>query len=163
MNIKQLLPARPGFSRKKHLKFMVLLVVVCTQFVSSSFAQETASTANSTPAIAGTPVTGVVTPDAPGDFSYASYPGGNKAFTNYLIRNLRLPQYINEKIDVKIIVTFIIDQSGKITELTASDGPKALQKEAIRVVKQSGRWIPASENGMPVMSTRQQTIAFMLQ
>ena len=154
-------PIKHIFSIKKILKYLAILLIIFVQLVTTSFGQETSLADKEKLAVAEPLKTSIATTDS-AENSDAKYPGGNKEFTKYLIRNLRMPQYIDKEINVKIIVTFTVDASGKITGLSASEAPKALQKEAIRVVKHSGRWIPALRNGLPVVSTQQQTISFYL-
>ena len=91
----------------------------------------------------------------------ATFPGGDNAFTFYLIRNLRMPENYTERINVIIRVTFTIDTSGNLKDFVASDGPKDLQKEAIRVIKTSGKWLSAYLDGKPITSQRTQNIRFM--
>lgn len=93
-------------------------------------------------------------------YSPAFYPGGDEEFLYHLMRNLRLPENYGQKTDLTIVVTFTISESGKLTNFHASDGPKPFTKEAIRVVKSSGKWIPAYKDGKPISSEFQQKISF---
>jgi len=93
--------------------------------------------------------------------SVAMFPGGNRAFARHLQQNLRMPEYYSEKFDIVISVIFTIEVSGKLKDFIASDGPKDFQKEAIRVIKTSGKWLPAYQDGKPVSSEQTQNIRFM--
>ncbi len=91
----------------------------------------------------------------------AMFPGGPRAFSIHLMKNLRLPENNTEKMDVNIAVTFTIEPTGKLKNFIASAGSKDLQQEAIRVIKTSGEWIPAYRDTKPVSSERTQKIRFM--
>lgn len=97
------------------------------------------------------------------NYTPSSYPGGSPAWRKYLIYNLIVPEEArNIKFDGSIAVTFTVDETGKLKDFHASPGPDALQKEAIRIVKKSGKWNPAYNNGKPIQSQCTQTITFKL-
>ena len=51
---------------------------------------------------------------------------------------------------------------GNITDIQAISGPPLLAEEAIRVIKKSGKWIPAIQNVKQVKSYKKQPIVFRL-
>lgn len=70
------------------------------------------------------------------------FPGGMKAFSDYIKRALKFPD--GKRLNGRVVVTFIVEKDGSIKEA------KAVQKlsprydaEAVRVVKASPKWIPA--------------------
>jgi len=94
-------------------------------------------------------------------FVEAIYPGGEKAWTTYIMRaSLRVPEDYTDNVKREITVTFTIDETGKVTNVIASPGPRALQKVAIKAIKESDRWTPAKRNGRPVSTERQQQFSF---
>lgn len=95
-------------------------------------------------------------------YSEAEFPGGKSAWTLHIMKNLRLPELFNRSFEGNIVVTFTVTETGKLKNFKASEGPEALQEEAIRVIKTSKKWIPAYRNGKPVQSEHQQTIGFVI-
>jgi periplasmic protein TonB len=91
------------------------------------------------------------------------YPGGMPAWHRFIKRNLNYPQ---EAIDVEaqgfVVVQFIVDQEGNVSNVEAVSGPQELRAEAVRVIKKSGKWTPAIQNGHPVKSYKKQPIGFQL-
>src|SRR5882724_551997 len=83
----------------------------------------------------------------------SDYPGGAGAWARYLSKNLQYPQdAIDNEIQGTIIVQFIVDKEGVVSDVEAISGPNELRSEAIRVIKKSGKWEPAVQNGRKVKS-----------
>ena len=94
----------------------------------------------------------------------SEYPGGAAAWQRYLNRNLRYPQdAIDNEIQGTIVVQFIVDKEGMVSDVEAISGPKELRDEAVRVIKKSGKWTPAVQNGRQVKSYKKQPIVFRLE
>lgn len=94
----------------------------------------------------------------------SSYPGGAAAWQRYLNRNLRYPQdAIDNEIQGTIVVQFIVDKEGNVSNVEAVSGPKELRDEAVRVIQKSGKWTPAIQNGRQVKSYKKQPIVFRLE
>ena len=94
----------------------------------------------------------------------SEYPGGAAAWQRYLNRNLRYPQdAIDNEIQGTIVVQFIVDKEGMVSDVEAISGPKELRDEAVRVIKKSGKWTPAVQNGRQVKSYKKQPITFKLE
>jgi protein TonB len=94
----------------------------------------------------------------------SEYPGGAAAWMRYLNRNLRYPQEaIDNEIQGTVIVQFIVDKEGKVSDVEAISGPEELRAEAVRVIKKSGKWTPAVQNGRQVKSYKKQPIVFRLE
>ena len=95
----------------------------------------------------------------------SQYPGGPAAWLRYLNKNFHYPdEAINNEIQGTVIVQFIVDKDGNVSDVQAISGPEGggLRQEAIRVIKQSGRWIPAIQNGRNVKSYKKQPVQFKL-
>jgi hypothetical protein len=104
----------------------------------------------------------------------AEFPGGIKAWRTYLIQNtntslgakyLKIP---NGEASIKksVIVNFVINKDGYITDVKADSISiatihKKLVLEAIRVIRESPKWKPASLNGKKVVERRRQPITFV--
>ena len=100
-------------------------------------------------------------PDQP-----AGYPGGNSAWSQYLIRNLKAEQSLNEMQQTKIqqqtaIVQFVVCSDGTVCEAhVINEVLPAIKKEAERVIEKSGKWIAAQKDGEKVKAYKKQYITF---
>ena len=93
----------------------------------------------------------------------ASFPGGLQAWARYLNKNLRFPdEAMNNGIDGTVMVQFIVDKDGNVSDVQALSGPEqgGLREEAVRVIKKSGKWTPALQNGRYVKAYRRQPVIF---
>ena len=96
----------------------------------------------------------------------SEYPGGAGAWLRYLNKNLRTPDdAINNEVSGTVVVKFMVDPNGNISDVEAISGPDhgGLREEAVRVIKRSGKWTPALQNGRYVRSYKQQPITFVLE
>lgn len=95
----------------------------------------------------------------------AAYPGGDTAWIHFLNKHLHYPDdAINNEIHGKVIVQFIVDTDGTISDVKAVSGPTkgGLREEAVRVVSISGKWVPATQNGAQVRSYKRVPIEFRM-
>src|SRR5215831_11320208 len=94
----------------------------------------------------------------------SDYPGGASAWQRYLNKSLRYPQEaIDNEIQGTVVVQFIVDKQGNVSDVEAISGPNELRDEAVRVIKKSGKWTPAVQNGRQVKSYKKQPIVFKLE
>jgi protein TonB len=96
----------------------------------------------------------------------AWYPGGDNAWNKYLGKNLHYPDAaVDNGISGIVIVQFVVNVDSTITDVQAVSGPKkgGLREEAVRVITQSGKWIPANQNGKYVKSYVKRPISFVIQ
>jgi len=92
------------------------------------------------------------------------YPGGTPAWQRLMHKNFHVPdEAIDNNISGTVIVQFIVDKEGNVSDVQAISGPELLQKEAVRVIKLSGKWIPAIQNGRKVNSYKRQPITVQLE
>jgi protein TonB len=74
-----------------------------------------------------------------------------------LNRNLRYPQEaIDNEISGSILVQFVVDEEGNVSNVEKVRGPEALGAEAVRVIRKSGKWTPALQGGRYVRSLKKQ-------
>lgn len=95
----------------------------------------------------------------------SSYPGGNEAWRRFLNKQLSrsYPQEaIENNIQGKVVIQFIVDAEGNVSNVEAISGPPELYDAAISVIKKSGKWIPAVQNKNHVKSYKRQPIIFSL-
>ena len=94
----------------------------------------------------------------------AAYPGGEKAMTAYLQKNLKYPQpSLNNGIEGVVTVKFTVKTDGaldnfSIVRLVDPD----LEAEAVRLVKGMPAWTPATVGGTPVDSESNVEVVFTL-
>jgi protein TonB len=96
----------------------------------------------------------------------SDFPGGTAAWLRYLNKNLRYPDdAVNNEIQGTVVVQFIVDKEGNVSDVQAIAGPDngGLREEAVRVIKKSGKWTPAIQNGRQVKSYKKQPIVFRLE
>ncbi|HEY4155362.1 MAG TPA: energy transducer TonB, partial [Puia sp.] len=93
----------------------------------------------------------------------SEYPGGTTGWVDYLIKNLKYPAGAAEKgIQGDVVVQFIVEADGSLTDIHAESGPEPLRPESERVIRESGRWIPAKNNGKVVRAYKKQPIIYKL-
>jgi protein TonB len=89
------------------------------------------------------------------------YPGGKEGWQNYLAKNLRYPvEAMDKKISGTVIVQFIVGKDGKVSDIEAIKGPSELRDGSVRIIRESGTWLPARENGRIVKAYRKQAVVF---
>jgi protein TonB len=93
----------------------------------------------------------------------ASFPGGMPAWARFLYKNLRYPdEAMNAGINGTVVVQFVVDLDGNVSDVKAISGPETggLREEAERVIRKSGKWVPAIQNGRHVKAYRRQPVTF---
>jgi Ca-activated chloride channel family protein len=88
--------------------------------------------------------------------SSPEFKGGEKAFREFLQKNLIYPQEAKEKgIEGTVYVEFIVNADGSIENIAiVRSVHKLLDEEAIRVIKlTSGKWKPGKQNGKAVKAS----------
>ncbi len=92
------------------------------------------------------------------------FPGGRNGWITYLQSHLKYPQKAQDKeIQGTVLIQFIIDKNGNTSDVKAISGPKELKVESVRVIKESGKWIPAIEKGQKVAAYKRQPITYRLE
>ncbi len=85
-------------------------------------------------------------------FTPAEYPGGVEALQHFLQNKTHYPKKAEKNgIQGRVLVEFIIDKSGKVTEIQIVQSvDPLLDAEAVRVCKAMPKWKPAYKGGEPV-------------
>jgi periplasmic protein TonB len=80
------------------------------------------------------------------------YPGGDAELLRFIAENTKYPEIAKENgIQGKVFVKFVIDQNGRVTNVTVMKGVDLyLDEEAVRVVKTIPNWTPGKQRGKPV-------------
>lgn len=81
-----------------------------------------------------------------------SFPGGQGAFIKYLNKTLSYPPYAkNRKIQGRVLVQFIVEKSGAITNISVAESANpVIDNEAMRVIYRMPKWRPGKERGKVV-------------
>ncbi len=62
-----------------------------------------------------------------------------------------------------VVVSFLVDKNGKISEVEALNDPGyGSAEEAVRVIKKGPDWTPAVQDGKNVIYRQKQSISFMV-
>jgi len=90
------------------------------------------------------------------------YPGGDKAWLKFLMMNLQYPQQALPNGTVgNVVVQFTVDEKGRVKDVKPlTSFGNGLEKEAVRVVKASGRWHPGIQNFYLVKGSKKVSILF---
>jgi len=93
----------------------------------------------------------------------SEYPGGPPAWQRYLHKNFNYPEEaVNNDIQGTVVVRFIVDREGNVSDVEAISGPNELRDEAMRVIRKSGKWVPTLQNGRQVKSYKSQSVQFKI-
>lgn len=97
----------------------------------------------------------------------ASFPGGDAKFYAYLSDRIEFPvRCMEEGISGTVKLRFVVDVQGKISQITVLEEKRScpeFTKEAIRVIRQSPKWIPAQIKGKFVNSWMMIPVTFNLE
>lgn len=94
----------------------------------------------------------------------AQFPGGAVAWQQFLAQNLVYPQEaVDKEIQGTVVVKFIVEEDGSLTNVEAIKGPMELRQSAMLVIKRSPDWTPETQNGKKVRSYKMQPIIFRLE
>ena len=96
----------------------------------------------------------------------AEFPGGQTAWQEFLKKNLNSDVGILMGAPAgtyMVIVRFVIGKNGALRNFAAETKfGYGMEIEAIRVIKESPKWIPAFQNGHPVNSYLRQPITYVV-
>jgi len=96
----------------------------------------------------------------------ASYPGGAKSWTKYLMKNLVTPERFQNIIRNgagNVVISFLVDKEGNPGELTILKSCEwSADAEVFRIIKAGGKWTPATIDGTKVIYRQKQSITFQV-
>jgi hypothetical protein len=95
----------------------------------------------------------------------ASFPGGEKAFDQYIIKNMAYPEdALKFGVTGTVYAVLYLDETGKISkvEFPRKEIGYGLETETRRLLLASPRWNPAKHNGTPVKSKFVLPVSFEL-
>lgn len=94
------------------------------------------------------------------------YPGGFNALLQQLAKTTRYPeQAIRQKVGGRVLVSFFVDTTGTVQDVTlAKSVHPLLDEEAMRVIKSiSAKWQPGTQDGTPVTVRYTLPLTFAIQ
>lgn len=93
------------------------------------------------------------------------FPGGMEELQKYLGRSIKYPEIAQENgIQGRVIVQFVVERDGSTAHIEVVRGvDPALDKEAMRVVKEMPKWKPGKQRGKPVRTKYTLPVQFRLQ
>ena len=94
----------------------------------------------------------------------ANFPGGAEAWGKFLRKNLKYPRQATRMgIDGRVFLSFVVDQSGQISDVRVARGiGGGCDEEAIRVLENSPKWSPGMQRGRAFKSRMSLQILFKL-
>jgi hypothetical protein len=96
----------------------------------------------------------------------AEFPGGVNGWVKYLERNLNRDLPVNRGAPYGkyvVVVTFKIDLEGNVSDVKAENNPGyGTMEEAVRVIQNGPKWIPATQNDEKVIYRQRQAIVFVV-
>ncbi len=98
--------------------------------------------------------------------SEAMFPGDSEGWLNFLKTNVNTEIPYQKKAakgTYKVVVHFKVNEQGKVSDIKAETNfGFGMEKEAIRVMNASPKWIPAKPNGKNVESYERRIIQFIV-
>ena len=105
------------------------------------------------------------------------FPGGRAKVTEYLMKNVRMPQQCrDEKVGGMAVVEFVVEKDGTPSSFrvaTSATEPfannpeklklaKLLDEEALRLARNMPKWSPAEQDGQPVRARMRLPVKFTI-
>ncbi|MBS1933295.1 MAG: energy transducer TonB [Bacteroidetes bacterium] len=99
------------------------------------------------------------------DEKESEFPGGDAGWARYLNKNLKYPdRAVNGNYEGIVSIAFIVDKEGNVIDPYVGKSVEySLDNESLLIIKKSGKWIPAIQDGRKVKSYKLQPIQFKLQ
>lgn len=97
----------------------------------------------------------------------AQFPGGKVAWIKFLEKNLKGEIPIENNAppgSYRAVISFIIKTDGSLYNIKLITDPGyKMGEEGLRLIRISGKWLPAKINGIPVESYKEQDFRFEVQ
>jgi len=95
----------------------------------------------------------------------SEYPGGQKQWYDYLAHTLQYPdRAINKEIQGQVQIGFIVDETGNVKDPYIQKSVEySLDQASLKLVKDSGKWVPGIKDGIPVKTYKIQPVNFKLE
>lgn len=97
----------------------------------------------------------------------AQYPGGTDEWIKFLQKNLNANTPVDNGAPAgryTVFVQFVVDKEGNTSDVKAlTKLGYGMETEVMNLIKRSGQWRPAFQNGRPVRAYRKQPVTFMVE
>ncbi|MEM6735155.1 MAG: energy transducer TonB [Bacteroidota bacterium] len=92
----------------------------------------------------------------------AQFPGGLNGWTKYLKENLKYPREARRNnITGRVFLEFVVEEDGSVTNIKVLRSlGYGCDKEAIRLLSETPKWIPAKADNKPVKQKMLQVLLF---
>lgn len=93
-----------------------------------------------------------------------TFPGGDKALSEFISINIRYPQAALDKgVQGRVFVSFVVEPDGSLSDVKATRGiGSGCEEEAVRVVKSMPKWEPGKQGGQAVRVSYNLPVNFKL-
>lgn len=96
----------------------------------------------------------------------AEYPGGREAWIKFIKKNLNPNTPVDHNAPVgeyPVIAKFVVSKDGTISDIECETNfGHGMEAEVIRILKLSGTWIPAEQDGKTLNAYRRQPVTFVV-
>lgn len=96
----------------------------------------------------------------------ASFPGGDRAWRSFLERTLNASTPVDHGAQAgtyTVVIQFVVDRNGNISDIKPlTNHGYGMEKEVIRVLQKSPKWLPAIQDGRQVKAFRKQPVTFVI-
>jgi periplasmic protein TonB len=94
----------------------------------------------------------------------SEFPGGHDAWVDYTLHTMKYPdRAMSKNIQGKVSIYFEVDEEGVVKDAFIKKSVEySLDQEALRIIKNSGKWIPGTKNGIPASTNKSKTVNFSL-
>jgi periplasmic protein TonB len=97
----------------------------------------------------------------------ARFPGGDKAWNNFLVQNLDAEVPIKHKAPAgtyTVVIQFVVDRDGNVSNQKAlTNHGYGMEEEVMRLLRKSPRWQPAIQDDRKVNVYRKQPVTFLVE
>ena len=93
-----------------------------------------------------------------------TFPGGTEAYSEFQLNNLTYPaEAAAARIEGKVILSFVIDKEGALSDITVARGiGHGCDEAAVKMLMKSPNWTPGIQKGRAVKTKMNLAVSFKL-
>jgi protein TonB len=94
----------------------------------------------------------------------SEYPGGVQAWYSYMSHNLQYPdRAVSKEIQGNVQIEFVVGKDGSVEDIFVLKSVEySLDQAALKLIYDSGKWVPSTKNGIALKSYKIQPVNFKL-